>query len=99
MLLKILPKNLPIKLWQIPGGSDYHDSQLPSLSHKITSEAYRGRMIWSVRGDVALGLGQAVQHCWCNTLLISTMLGKEKDVVGEKNSVASTQFETSLRLF
>ena len=37
-----------------------------------------------------LGWSETVQHFWCNTLLISALLSKKKEVVGENNSVAPT---------
>ena len=39
-----------------------------------------------------IGWGQTVQHCLSNTLLISALLRKNKEVVGENNGVASTMF-------
>ena len=34
--------------------------------------------------------GQTIQRCWCNTLFISELLSKNKEIVGEINSAAKT---------
>ena len=45
-------------------------------------------MVSAMTGKPTLGWGQTVKHFWCNPLLISALLSKSKEVVGENFSVA-----------
>ena len=36
------------------------------------------------------GWGKTVQHRWCDTLVISALVSKNKDIVRKNNSVAPT---------
>ena len=75
----------------------FDNSHSSKFSFSLVCSSYLG----STLVQEVLGWGQTVQHCWCNTLLISALLSKNKEVVGENNSVASTMLYslTSALLF
>ena len=60
--------NAPLKyLWQVP--VDRHKFN-PSLDSQYLKVRMR---------QIRFGWGQTVQRCWCNTLLISALLSKNKE--------------------